>query len=134
MFYFRVFELLSCFIIGFSWFSERNRVFYFRVFRDSIHVIKKIQTIEKHFLCFPSKIAFQLTVHTLSNRRFQHFDELWHFFKNSIFRKTRTFSKNRTFPKNPGFWIFTKKDLSKKSGLSPKIATHASPDFKQTTV
>ena len=58
------------------------------------------------------------------------------FLKIAIFQKIRTFAfwKNRTFPKNPDFWIFAKKDLSKKSGLSPKIPTHASPDFKQTTV
>ena len=34
-----------------------------------------------------------------------------------------------------GFEFLKKKqDFSKKSGLLPKILTHASPDFKQTTV
>ena len=42
------------------------------------------------------------TVHKLSNRRVQHFDELLHIFN------------NRTFPKNPDFWIVAKKDLLKK--------------------
>ena len=56
--------------------------------------------------------------------------------KSAFYQKIRTFafSKNRTFPKNEDFCIFAKKYLSKKSGLSPKIATHASPDFKQSGV
>ena len=50
------------------------------------------------------------------------------------FSQTLTFSKNRTLPKNPDFWLSQKQDFSKKSGLLPKILTHASPEFKQTTV
>ena len=48
----------------------------------------------------------------------------------------------RICPKNQEFCLFekqdyccfAKKDLSWKSGLSPKFATHASPDFKRTSV
>ena len=41
--------------------------------------------------------------------------------------------KMRT-PKNEDFCDLAKEDLSKKSGLSPKIPTHASPDFKRSGV
>ena len=49
MFYFRVFELLRCFIIGFSWFSEINRVFYFRVFMN-IHSRDKSLSLNFRFI------------------------------------------------------------------------------------
>ena len=54
----------------------------------------------------------------------------------AFFQKIRTFvfSSNRTCPKNPDFCVFAKQDLSEKSGLSPKTFTHASPDFKRTSV
>ena len=49
------------------------------------------------------------------------------------FSKYSGLLKIRT-PKNQDFCVFAKKDLSDKSGLSPKIATRTSPDFKHTTV
>lgn len=42
--------------------------------------------------------------------------------------------RKRACPKNTDFWVFPKKDLSKKSGLSPKVTTHGNPNFKQATV